>query len=857
MRQGNNKLDGYMTTNFALSLSADGIRLLHRVKDGWHLVGETGLDVPDLSAQLAKLRDMALKLDPSGMRTKLLIPADQIKFVTLDTAQTELADVIAALENATPYAVDELVIDFDRNGGRTFIAAVARETLAEAEAFAIDHDFAPVAFAAIAEPMTFQSEVFFGPTAGAAKITDTPVVRDAVPVVVTGKVTPPKPAVPPAQEEPLFTPRTRMADPESVAKPAPKPEIDPVKPAPQAKPQAPDDPEVLFTRRQTTQPLAVPTGDAKGPAITQPSNDAPTGPVKPVTTALREPTIAPVVTRVQKNPPPVPTPAPMAETQAPKADEMAAIGGFVSGRAAPVVEPRAAPADTPKPAKKAATPATKPTRGKPRFLGLILTAILLLAMALVALWAAGLSEEDVAGWFGKTSGSVMETAATQDPTVAAEDTATQVIAVAPQAQDAAVPTADPTPATDIAQTPATEIGRVLSPAEALRIYAATGVWQRAPRLPVEPRTDTLTTVMPVIEPAHAAISLPLMPDMASAGPDLVLLAPINPPALGTAFPRDENGFVIATPEGTITPQGALVFAGPPTIRPPLRPTTAVTAPAALIETTDVPEGVVLVSGKPSIVPPLRPAAAALAATPEPEVVEDAPVVTAGGVALAGLRPSLRPDALAPASQDIVALADPALADARPKLRPAGLAPAVAAVAEPTPEAAVSPDISAVVAAIAQATPTSPYVAATARAVETSRRPGSRPQNFARVVSRATDLASQQTARAATPAPAAQQAPAPAPTTSVSGAAVRPTGPVSGGVARAATDENAIKLRNMNLIGVYGRPSDRRALIRLGNGRYVKVQVGSGLDGGQVTAIGDNALNYVKRGKTYALQLPTG
>ena len=69
--------------------------------------------------------------------------------------------------------------------------------------------------------------------------------------------------------------------------------------------------------------------------------------------------------------------------------------------------------------------------------------------------------------------------------------------------------------------------------------------------------------------------------------------------------------------------------------------------------------------------------------------------------------------------------------------------------------------------------------------------------------------------------------------------------------------DAIRLRDMNLIGVYGSPDARRALVRMPNGRFVKVQVGSSLDGGQVTAIGDTALNFVKRGRTYALQLPTG
>ena len=120
-----------MTTNFALSLSFDGIRLFHRVPNGWHLVGETALDVTDLNAALAQLHAQSVRLDPSDMQVKLLIPNEQIKYLALETAQTDLADVMAALENATPYAIDELVVDFDRNGGRTYIAAVARETLQE------------------------------------------------------------------------------------------------------------------------------------------------------------------------------------------------------------------------------------------------------------------------------------------------------------------------------------------------------------------------------------------------------------------------------------------------------------------------------------------------------------------------------------------------------------------------------------------------------------------------------------------------------------------------------------------------------------------------------------------------------
>ena len=321
-------------------------------------------------------------------------------------------------------------------------------------------------------------------------------------------------------------------------------------------------------------------------------------------------------------------------------------------------------------------------------------------------------------------------------------------------------------------------------------------------------------------------------------PDLTLLAPVNPPAPDATFARDADGFILATPEGTLTPEGAIVIAGAPSKRPPLRPATAAPDAVPAENLLAAPEGVIVIAGRPSKVPPLRPRDAAL-----PEEATAADPVTAGGVALAGLRPSVRPEGLAPEqTETVVAAADPALAGNRPKLRPAGLAPA--APVEPE-----TPDITDVVAAIARAAPVSPYVSPTARAVQISRRPDTRPRNFSRVVARATDLANQQAARAATAATA--------PTTSVAATAARPTGNTPGGVARAATLQSAIRLRDINLIGVYGRPNDRRALVRLGNGRYVKVEVGSTLDGGRVTAIGDNALNYTKRGKTYALQLPTG
>ncbi len=45
-------------------------------------------------------------LEPGGIRSKLLLPNDQIKYISLDSPRLTEADVRAALAGATPYALD-------------------------------------------------------------------------------------------------------------------------------------------------------------------------------------------------------------------------------------------------------------------------------------------------------------------------------------------------------------------------------------------------------------------------------------------------------------------------------------------------------------------------------------------------------------------------------------------------------------------------------------------------------------------------------------------------------------------------------------------------------------------------------
>jgi hypothetical protein len=291
----------------------------------------------------------------------------------------------------------------------------------------------------------------------------------------------------------------------------------------------------------------------------------------------------------------------------------------------------------------------------------------------------------------------------------------------------------------------------------------------------------------------------------------------------------------AIAEAIVPPQeapeeGLVVINAAPSRKPPPRPARF----ATLLPTSSAPDATVSVE------------TATAAPTDAALVINPIDALAPNGTPLSTFKPLTRPDDLAPAQRAVaVVFADPALADARPRTRPEGLTPAPETVV-----AAATPDLNAVIAAIAETAPTGAIVTPTARAIAQSPRPDRRPQNFARVVASARERIALQQASVAVSTRSA-------PTTQVTSSPARPSGPVPGSVAQAATMDGAISLRELNLIGVYGRASDRRALVRLSNGRYVKVEVGSALDGGQVTAIGEAALNYVKRGRTYALELPSG
>lgn len=194
-----------MKPNFALSLSHDGISLLHRTPHGWRMLGEVALDDPAMTEKLIGLRTTAHRLEPQGMATKLILPNSVVLYKAIHApgpdADSRQAQIRAALDKATPYTVDALTFDWSGDGDTVQVAVIANETLQEAETFAQQYHLSPLCFVAIPEPGVFEGEAFFGPTRRAVETLgpQETVERDRAPLQVINAAPPPEPAVSQAQ----------------------------------------------------------------------------------------------------------------------------------------------------------------------------------------------------------------------------------------------------------------------------------------------------------------------------------------------------------------------------------------------------------------------------------------------------------------------------------------------------------------------------------------------------------------------------------------------------------------------------------------------------------------------------------
>ena len=339
----------------------------------------------------------------------------------------------------------------------------------------------------------------------------------------------------------------------------------------------------------------------------------------------------------------------------------------------------------------------------------------------------------------------------------------------------------------------------LSAQELAANYAATRIWPVSPEVP-QPASlisldDLYITNTDPVSSSNDAIALP---NVGALITDRGLGEQTTPLAAGTSFALGSNGLVVPTINGAITPNSVTVLSSP------------------------------------AVTPPKMPERKAL-----PEKVDPALAL------IAKTRPQSRPSNLVEQNERSVnrGLSRSELAQLRPRLRPAVEQAVAQRDVDPATENAQN-DAATAAASLAGLAPRVGGIViegpTNLQAVTASVRPDGRPKNFARIVKRTkAKQSTDQGTRVASVAPKV----------------VVPKIPSSASVAKSATVKNAINLRNVNLIGVYGKPSSRRALVRLSNGRYQKVQVGDRIDGGRISAIGDNELRYKKGSRNLTLKMP--
>ncbi len=804
-----------MTPQIALDLSPDGVAVLSRATDGvWWREGVVRLDALDMAEALARLRERCVARAGEDFTSILIIPDGQMLFTSLERDDRDpKVTVRALLEGRTPYAVKDLAFDFAEVGDRLLVAVVARETLLEAEAFAEGLGFRPVALMGNPAADTHPGPVHFGQTRGAPALLagarldlDVEDGFDVVPAPAP----PPEPETPEAAEDDTAAPAT-------VPMPVPVDEIG----------DAATFGEVMEATPSVDDPPAPPASPRAGAEAEGEPPDAPPAPPAP-SFSTRRTTESPADGTAE---------AASARSIAPRLTTrttIAAEPSLAPIAPEPVVTrpepPRVGPADARDDAVALALPglardrATKGKRGGMR-LGLYLTLGLLALLALLAVW------------------SVLQGDA-PPPEAARSDAIERPVAEARTPVE--MPSAAPAPADVAPPAPAEETAALL-PEPKTRPEASAPSTIALPPVPPAPEPAPEVPEVVVVERTVPILRAP-RPDAAEAeGPAATSPsvpaqadpAPVEPARVAGTEPRvteppatrgseDLDTSRIEADDGPVPggPEGAIV-------------SESVEAEAVALPPDDAERRALR-----RLRPIQRPAEATVEGTAE-EALPDAvqPPIAAGftRAELTRVRPRERPAAAVDAAA--------AEADAE-RERAAGERAAVV-------EAAASAAIASLASQAAAGTEAVTVDPVSGLALPVSERPRTRPRTVEREAARIvttrreqTSAPARQTASASTAETDGEEA---APQAQRSTQTIRSAG---GNVARAATQRNAMRLREINVIGIFGRANDRRALVRLSNGRYLRVKVGDRLDRGRVVAIGESQLVYQKGGRNIGLNLPS-
>jgi hypothetical protein len=871
-----------MISDFALLLSQEGITLAHRTAGGWVSLGHVPLMDKQFSDRLAELQSKGHEIAGDGFLTHIVLPDDQIKYFSLPHSDDDSRDaaIKEALERETPYLQDELAFDWEDGDDGLKVAAVARDTLREAEDFAVQHGFNPVCFVAAPDDAQFSVEPFFGmsdwstinlpdqtePEAELVKVRldstlhATPVAlnddefeEDPEPEEPQGEIESPLQAL-----RPSLGPATRSAPAEDASKPLRAQRFDKAK-EPDADLENRDFPSwagSVSATRDTSAETEVDPASVDWLPNAHDSDD-----------------------EIEQDQPP--SWMGEASIHSNDEDETSAAASWI-----PKGKPSFHPAAYDQLSDEAEQMEVFGNRSAQREDERRISPVLFASAAVVALAVL------LGGFFGYraltgepdvdviASGALVTESTPADTPVAQEeqtqdeeqpqDTATETLDVAAdteKATDAQPETesvdttsqetlsdtapnvfdtvdADPVSPDDgaapevtgsdltsfagseaaqaLLETPAEEtLGQITDGQPPAPLATTEDSDTLAAMAPLRPSDEATTEGEPVAlqevatalgqEQADLLIGAAQDWDTLSEDAKLARYAatgiwPVAPDALSGLSGSGIGDIFLTTLDPKVFETDAYAI---PTVSELLtdKALTAMPNPPApgtrfdrdyrglIVATSEgavTPDGITVYAAVPPLIPPLAP-------RPDPAQQQNEQ-----RAALAGKIPQLRPQ-IAEETEETTTEATAAVGVKRmPPLRPAAVE-------------ALAAQIEAV-----QSNPL---------AVPEAPTPKLRPSNMSAIVyaTERAEIAAQTTTRVA---------------------------PSATSAANAATESNVLPLREISLIGVYGSQGDRRALVRLASGRYVKIEVGDRLERGQVTAIDTDKVYYSRNGQSYVLEMPT-
>ncbi len=836
-------------TKYAIDLSNEGVALWHRdEKQAWVLLGKVALDAPNFSDDMEKLKNGHDDGGTGTLLAKVRIPRSEVfaSEIKLDVSaagdvQSKVADF---LTEKTPYKADDLFFDLDHKGssGKSYIAAVTKETINEAKSFITGYGFEAAYYTTKFDKADFPRDARFYDG------------KPPTPIAV-------EPIAPAPEKVKAEAPQDKPKLDDIPTPPPPKPIAEKSKVVDEKKTtdEKPSEIQEETTLVEDTSEALVEKTDfssfetVRSKTLVAPNKNG----------SKKEPSVS------KHAPPPPPRRLSISVPNLEASSKPGAKKELTAG------VPRKTHVAPPKKSVKDVL--------KPRHY-LILIALLLIALGYWFVTTLFDGKEEIARLNELPAPEVVVSEPEENVQSDPENT---LVDVAPtlQADVAEITNETPEPSAIEDLVPEEQPDQVVVEAEQTPEENDVDVASPEPSEADAPETintveeDTTPAIEAPIEVADVPSELEneqaLPNDVASVTEpieDAVTTAPeqtsdvaepetqtaeiTEPEVTPTEEPATEQlADLIPTKDGTLGAEGITLFAGVPDITPPLREQLKI-SPDPLKD----------------ILPKMRSAdfaeihkaeidAVKAEAAEEIVEVEATEAITELEVAETVETETAPTDTeTTPAGPDLLALADPALKSIQPRQRPSAIIAtrvkeiAAAALPPADPELAnlkprQRPRNLAILKPAVQPQQVDPseIQVAIQEAVRDIARPRARPARLSRTI------ANQKAAEKASERKEAVQTAALTPRTARGTS--KASSPTANSVQRQATERGGINKRRISLIGVYGKSSNRRALVRMPSGRYVKVQPGQSFNGWKVAAIGESSVRITKGSRNQVLRMP--